>query len=589
MNTAAAANPSSRHSGGGNKTNSRNYYDDENEDDDVSLSFGQGNGGLCIRAGFLLLALFTFVCILTAMSSCRFLTYEGPRPSGGGTGTLSDTDSSRVINFTIADIGIYRYNPDLQGCRDIPDDIDYSGTYKTVRTGAAFAILCAATSICLVFIELTCCRFPCSATLMSSFFFFAAIFQSLTFLMYNVEIWYVPDATSCTSWSLWIGLVWCRTYLYLTLLLVSFWFSSLSLSASISTSPPKSDNGTYLCSPAAGTWFATLAVLLLLGLAMTVCCIPQPVPIVFRIQQMKNRNGTRMTDPCCAFWVVRKPNDKQDKEDEEVQDEHFGKDTDEEEACSPDMNVMTVSKKSVTPSGGSTNNNNNTVYKMPKEQEEELVTLMEQRGHLEITTALTQIRKDKHDEIERQLELLTKYKDALPDDVYSERMQTLILSLPDPQTYDAYTSTTVLNDYPSSFDENKNDHGTLVQPTKSMDEFEEYSTMDKEKEIQHEEGDPSIPPKSHGIGGRIVSSVKSTMSNVTSKVRHNPMTSRNEKTSSLSVESEGDDVGDHKDNTSGNIIQTKELGKGTIGGSFQATAVASTPAVDNTSTLADAE
>ena len=71
-------------------------------------------------------------------------------------------------------------------------------------------------------------------------------------------------------------------------------------------------------------------------------------------------------------------------------------------------------------------------------------TLEERKAAVEITTALVQVRRDKQEEIEKQLALLTLYKDELPEEVYHERVNNLMLALPDPSTYDAYTHASVL-------------------------------------------------------------------------------------------------------------------------------------------------
>jgi len=54
---------------------------------------------------------------------------------------------------------------------------------------------------------------------------------------------------------------------------------------------------------------------------------------------------------------------------------------------------------------------------------------------------LAAVRRGKQDEIEKQLELLTKYKDHLSEEEYAEKVTKLIRALPDPDTYDAFTKT----------------------------------------------------------------------------------------------------------------------------------------------------
>jgi hypothetical protein len=60
------------------------------------------------------------------------------------------------------------------------------------------------------------------------------------------------------------------------------------------------------------------------------------------------------------------------------------------------------------------------------------------------TAFLVALRQRKQEEIEKQLEVLTKYKNCIPKEEYEEIVATLLHSLPDPGTYDAYTKADVL-------------------------------------------------------------------------------------------------------------------------------------------------
>lgn len=60
-------------------------------------------------------------------------------------------------------------------------------------------------------------------------------------------------------------------------------------------------------------------------------------------------------------------------------------------------------------------------------------------------TFLEAVRLRKHGEIEKQLDILAKYKDSLPRKEYEEMVSKLLRSLPDPWTYDAYTNAVVLS------------------------------------------------------------------------------------------------------------------------------------------------
>jgi len=56
-----------------------------------------------------------------------------------------------------------------------------------------------------------------------------------------------------------------------------------------------------------------------------------------------------------------------------------------------------------------------------------------------VTTALTTARRGKLEEIEKELEMLEKYKEQMPEEEYNEKVTVLMAALPKPTTYDMYT------------------------------------------------------------------------------------------------------------------------------------------------------
>lgn len=87
------------------------------------------------------------------------------------------------------------------------------------------------------------------------------------------------------------------------------------------------------------------------------------------------------------------------------------------------------------------------------------------------------MRRGKQDEIEKQLELLTKYKDHLPEEEYDEKVTKLLHALPNPDTYDAFTKTDAIlpvqEEEPSNVEEGENDDegvevGEEVEEKKSI-------------------------------------------------------------------------------------------------------------------------
>jgi hypothetical protein len=231
---------------------------------DDSMKFGEGNIGICMRIVFLSICIAGFAFSLAALGKCDFFIYEPRNPPSG----VEDTRPGILENVTIANLGLFKYDFDGQGCRDIPENLDQlSGWFTTAQVGASLAVFLSAAALALLLVDLVCCRFPCSRLLISIFFLIAFICQALTFLVYAAPI--------CD---------------------------------------PNYVNGPFPCSPDAGTWLSVVASALFLIVGFLTCCVPKPLPIVVRVRKSLEDDET---DGCCAI-CVRHPKEKED--DGEVQE-----------------------------------------------------------------------------------------------------------------------------------------------------------------------------------------------------------------------------------------------------------------------------
>lgn len=118
-----------------------------------------------------------------------------------------------------------------------------------------------------------------------------------------------------------------------------------------------------------------------------------------------------------------------------------------------------------------------------------------------IATALATVRRGKQEEIEKQLELLTTYRDHLAEEEYEERVTKLMQALPDPDTYDAYTKTEALVVIPPSAAEEKEADTDTVEV--NIDGAVEGEGEEEEGEGEEEEGDKK------SIGSKISSAISS--------------------------------------------------------------------------------
>lgn len=146
----------------------------------------EGNIGVCLRVLFLAVIAGAFACSLASMSECNFFIFEPRDPPSG----IVDTRPDLLLNISIATVGLYRYDPNYEGCREITDDFDQlSGQFTAARAGASLAAIFGVSGLGLLLVDLLCCRFPCSRLLISLLFVFAFVAQALTFLVFAAPIW----------------------------------------------------------------------------------------------------------------------------------------------------------------------------------------------------------------------------------------------------------------------------------------------------------------------------------------------------------------------------------------------------------------
>jgi len=158
----------------------------EDGEEVVKLKGGEGNVGVCLRVIFLAFFVCAFGCTLASMAKCNFLTYEPSDPPPG----VADTRPAILLNVSIATIGLYQYNADNEGCREITDDFDQlSKEFTAARAGAGLAAIFAAAALGLLLIDFLCCRFPGSRFFISLLSVCAFFGQSLTFLAFAAPVW----------------------------------------------------------------------------------------------------------------------------------------------------------------------------------------------------------------------------------------------------------------------------------------------------------------------------------------------------------------------------------------------------------------
>lgn len=246
-------------------------------------------------------------------------------------------------------------------------------------------------------------------------------------------------------------------------------------------SQPPFKNALYPCEPDTGTWLSVGAAILFFITALLSCCAPKPRPVIGIVAEYVKNDET---DSCCILCEKKKVKDVE--EEEETQEE-------EVEMVSPldcvgfycDISLLShlpLYCLSIS---------NQTPEEIVEEQEKISQELEDQKAKAALITALAAARHGKREEIERQLEVLSTYKEYLPEEEYEEKVNTLLHALPAPETYDRNTKTDV-----------------LVIPEEEEEEFGDLGDVEAGEE--GEEGEDE--PEKKSFGAKVTSGVTSTFS-----------------------------------------------------------------------------
>jgi len=217
---------------------------------------------ICCRLIFLFIGAVGFIFSLAVIASCSYLEYSPRIPPVG----VQDKRPLLFQNISSAAVGLFKYDPDYEGCRDISTVFNNLGLWKTAQVCGALSIVFAAVALACLLIDLLLIRFPCSRFLTGGFFFAACVAQCLVTLTYATKV--------------------CN---------------------------PNYQNGAYTCSPLEGTWISVAAIILFFVGSIMACCVPKPLPLAVRI---RHAIANEETDDCCACFCCGK---KQDEAEEAVE------------------------------------------------------------------------------------------------------------------------------------------------------------------------------------------------------------------------------------------------------------------------------
>jgi len=121
---------------------------------------------------------------ILATTSCDFMNVSYDEDTVPDKLPYNDT-----LDFNI---GLFRFEPDNEGCQGYPDELNALDVeLTTARIAALVGIVCALVGFALLWIEVVCCRFCGARFLQGSCFFVAAVSQGCTFLLFGSLIWYV--------------------------------------------------------------------------------------------------------------------------------------------------------------------------------------------------------------------------------------------------------------------------------------------------------------------------------------------------------------------------------------------------------------
>jgi len=160
--------------------------DNVSEEGGVKKTERRDNCGYLVRALFLALVAISLSCSLASLFKCNFFTYEPRQPPPG----VADTTPALLLNISTTSIGLYKYDPGNEGCREITEDFDQlSGQFTAARVGVSFAALFSGVCLILLLIDLLCCRFFLFRFLVSLLLFLAVFGQALSFLVFAAPVW----------------------------------------------------------------------------------------------------------------------------------------------------------------------------------------------------------------------------------------------------------------------------------------------------------------------------------------------------------------------------------------------------------------
>ena len=188
---------------------------------------------------------------------CDFILYKQAEIPQG-----EEPTSPIPVNITRALIGLWRWDPEGNGCRDISQDFDggVGVALTTARVGSSLALVLSIVAICLMGIDLLCCRFPCSRMILANLLLFACFAQCLTFVVY------AGDA--------------CR---------------------------PSYKTGPYPCQPQTGTYLSIAATIIFFLTCILSCYVPKPVPMLKRVIAYAQSDES---DPLC-FLCTKKEEEEE--------------------------------------------------------------------------------------------------------------------------------------------------------------------------------------------------------------------------------------------------------------------------------------
>lgn len=141
--------------------------------------------------------------------------------------------------------------------------------------------------------------------------------------------------------------------------------------------------------------------------------------------------------------------------------------------------------------------------------------LQADQTHAAVAADLAAVRRGKQDEIEKQLELLTKYKDHLSEEEYDEKVTALIRALPDPTTYDAFTKTAGI--LPPEAEEEIDDEEEGQEEDESKEQEEEEVEEEEKKSL----GQKMVAPVT-AVGSAMGSAFKGAKDTVTGSKNKEP-------------------------------------------------------------------